>query len=231
MNERAEQAELLRRPPPDRFALDAIYATIDEYYGSRVAKYGATPRGVDWSCLATQRLRFVQLLKICDFSRPCAINDVGCGYGALIDFVRERYPGAVVDYLGIDLSRAMIRRARRRHRARPGQRFVVGSGSPRIADYAIASGIMNVKLDHSRGEWEAFVAQSLRDMYATSRRGFAVNFMAEIVLDHAMGQLYRTSPDPWRQYCQDELGATVETVDGYGMREFTLLVRRDGIAQ
>jgi len=213
-----------------RIGLDAVYATIESYYGSKVATYGATPRGVDWSCIASQRLRFVQLLKICDFSRSLSINDIGCGYGALIDFVCERYPAAIVDYLGIDLSPAMIRRARRRHRGRPGQRFVIGRLSPRIADYAIASGIMNVKLNHSPEEWEAFVAQSLRDMHATSRLGFAVNFMAELSSDNTMGHLYRATPDRWRRYCEDELGNRVEVLDSYGMREFTLLVRHDGAA-
>jgi len=56
-----------------------VYSDVEAYYGARVAKYGATPRGVDWSCQATQSLRFVQLLRICDFAAPFALNDVGCG--------------------------------------------------------------------------------------------------------------------------------------------------------
>jgi SAM-dependent methyltransferase len=216
--------------PQHSFALEKIHADIKGYYGSRVARYGATPLGVDWSCVATQRLRFVQLLKICDFSAPVSINDLGCGYGALLDFVFERYPGSEVDYLGIDLSPAMIRRARRRHQAQPGQRFLVGGVSPRVADYSIASGILNVKLHHSHQEWEGFVAQVLWDMHRTSRRGFTVNFMAEVPVYDSMEQLYRTRPDRWLRYCRGELGCSVEVITSYGMREFTLLVRRHKIA-
>jgi SAM-dependent methyltransferase len=212
------------------FGLEEIHADIEGYYASRVARYGATPLGVDWSCLATQRLRFVQLLKICDFCVPLSINDIGCGYGALLDFVSERYPASEVDYLGIDLSSAMVRRARRRHQARPGQRFVVGSVSPRVADYSVASGILNVKLHHSREQWEDYVAQVLRDMRGTSRRGFAVNFMAAVPLDKSTDQLYRTTPDQWLGYCRGELGCSIEVISGYGMREFTLLARRNEIA-
>jgi trans-aconitate methyltransferase len=87
-----------------------MYASIEAYYSARVAKYGATPLGVDWSCQATQSLRFVQLLKICDFAAPFTLNDIGCGYGALAAFLAMRYPEAKIDYLGLDLSRAMVSR-------------------------------------------------------------------------------------------------------------------------
>ena len=117
--------------------LDEVYRTIEAYYSSAVAKHGATPRGVDWTCVATQELRFVQLVKICDFATPFSLNDAGCGYGALLAYLSRRHPAAVIDYLGTDLSPAMIRHAKRRWR-RPGVRFVVAGASPRLADYSLA---------------------------------------------------------------------------------------------
>lgn len=209
-----------------------IYSDVEAYYAARVAKYGATPLGVDWSCEATQSLRFVQLLKICDFSAPFSLNDVGCGYGALCAFLAMRYPKARIDYLGVDLSKAMISRARRRFAA-PGRRFVVGKASPRLADYSVASGIMNVNVGYSRAVWEDFVAAMLGDMRRNSRRGFSVNFMRDSPTagegsdDSLATCLYRTSPSRWISYCQDQLGCSVETLESYGMKEFTLLVRCD----
>lgn len=204
-----------------------VRARIEAYYADKISRHGAGPRGVDWTCTATQELRFVQLLKLCDFSRPFLLNDVGCGYGALVGFVARRHPEADIDYLGIDLSPAMISRARRRHRDAQGCRFVVGNEIPRIADYAVASGVMNVMLDHPRALWEEFIADTLRRMHASSRRGFAVNFMAEKPDGTATEGLYRTDPSRWTLFCQQTLGCAVEIVDGYGMREFTLLVRPD----
>jgi len=206
--------------------LRPVHARIEAYYADKIARHGASPRGVDWTCVATQELRFVQLLKLCDFSRPFSLNDVGCGYGALVGFLARRHPQADIDYLGVDLSTAMISRARRRHRGVPGRRFVVGSGIPRIADYAVASGVMNVMLDHPRALWEEFVADTMRRMHASSRRGFAVNFMAEKSDGSGTEGLYRTQPRRWTSFCRQALGGSVEVVGGYGMREFTLLVRR-----
>lgn len=210
--------------------LRRVYSDVEAYYGAQVAKYGATPRGVDWSCQATQSLRFVQLLRICDFAAPFALNDVGCGYGALCAFLDLRYPDSRVDYLGVDLSRAMVSRARRRFQ-RADRRFAVGKASPRLADYSVASGIMNVNVGYSRAVWEDFIAAMLQDMRRTSRRGFSVNFMSDAVAaseapDSPATRLYRTSPERWIPYCENALGCSVETLDNYGMREFTLLLRR-----
>jgi len=205
-----------------------VLSDVEAYYSARVAKHGATPLGVDWSCWATQNLRFVQLLKLCDFSEPFALNDIGCGYGALVAYLAMRHPTAKIDYLGVDLSQAMVRRARRRFSG-PDRRFAVATSSPRIADYSVASGVMNVSLGHPREVWEDFVATILRDMRRASRRGFSVNFIRDTAgssaTDARAEGLYRTTPQRWIDVCESELGCSVETVDGYGMREFTLLIR------
>jgi SAM-dependent methyltransferase len=212
-----------------------VYSDIEAYYSARVARYGATPMGVDWSCQATQSLRFVQLLKVCDFSVAFSLNDIGCGYGALAAFLAVRHPKSKIDYLGVDLSRAMIQRARRRHTA-PDRRFTTRTTGFRIADYSVASGIMNVSLGHSRATWEGFVARTLAQMRRTSRLGFSVNFLADATCprtsaDPSVDDLYRTSPERWIRYCEDELDCSVKTVADYGMKEFTLLVRCDRIAR
>jgi SAM-dependent methyltransferase len=209
---------------PGAAPLDGVYAQVEAYYAAKVARHGATPLGVDWSCRATQELRFVQLLRLCDFAVPFSLNDLGCGYGALVAYLGWRHPGAAVDYLGVDLAPAMVRRARRRH-AGAGTRFAVGRRCPRVADYTVASGIMNVKLGQPRAVWEAFVAATLGEMRRASRRGFAVNFMAEAPPGSEPEGLYRTAPEPWARFCERELGCAVEVRDGYGLREFTLLAR------
>lgn len=216
-----------RRQAPE---LDAVCSGVEAYYTACVARHGATPRGVDWSCEATQGLRFVQLMKLCDASAPFSLNDIGCGYGALVPFLAARFASCEIDYLGIDLSRAMVSRARRRFSA-PRRRFVVAAESPRMADYSVASGIMNVNVGHPREVWESYIKDMLRQMHATSRRGFSVNFMRADAADHADGdlseaRLYRTMPEIWAGHCAREFPVMVEIIDNYGMKEFTLLVRR-----
>ncbi|MBN9562240.1 MAG: class I SAM-dependent methyltransferase [Alphaproteobacteria bacterium] len=202
------------------------YTSITRYYTAKILRHGATPRGVDWTCTATQELRFVQLLRICGGSSRFSLNDIGCGYGAVLAYFDRWERTATVDYLGLDLSATMIRHARRLWGERAHTRFVVGTTSPRAADYAIASGLFNVRLHEAPDRWTAFIARTLADMAATSRRGFAANFMApKDRAEDDTAELYRSVPAPWIEYCERVLGGSVELVAGYGLREFTLLVR------
>jgi SAM-dependent methyltransferase len=211
---------------PAHADLADIYTTITRYYAAKILRHGATPRGVDWTCTATQELRFVQLLRVCDGSAQFSLDDFGCGYGAVLGYFDRWQTHADVDYLGLDLSATMVRRGRRLWDARAHTRFVVGKSSPRVADYAIASGLFNVRLHEPPDRWTAFIARTLADMAASSRRGFAANFMApkERAADEE-AELYRSAPAPWTDYCERVLGGSVELVAGYGLREFTLLVR------
>jgi SAM-dependent methyltransferase len=208
--------------------LDAVFRNVEAYYTGKLAEYGATPLGVDWPCQATQWLRFVQLLKLCNFDTAVSLNDLGCGYGELATFLHRRYPRASIDYLGIDLSSAMVRRARRRHRGDPATRFLVGRTCRRQADYSLASGIMNVMLGHPPPLWENFVRNILTDMHCNSRQGFAVNFCRSGRADLGEDELYCSAPGPWVRFCEVELGCSVEIVGDYGLSEYTLLVRRNG---
>ncbi len=112
--------------PTHSAEMDGVFRSVEAYYTGKLMEYGASPLGVDWTCNATQWLRFVQLLKLCQFDADFSLNDLGCGYGELAAFLHQRHPGTRIDYLGIDLSAAMVQRARRRHRGEPTTRFVVG---------------------------------------------------------------------------------------------------------
>lgn len=215
------------RADPDLFV--EIYRKVDRYYSQKVAKHGAAPLGVDWSCVPSQELRFVQLLKLCDFSSTRTLNDFGCGYGALLAYLAWRHSDRRVDYLGVDVSEQMISRAERLWRERPRTAFVHGRLNPRIADYSVASGVFNIIQDIPVDLWEQYVKAVLRHLHATSREGFAVNFVtAQPEGPGAKPGLYRASAEFWIEFCETALDARVEWVHGYGLREFTLLVRRQG---
>ncbi len=213
--------------PASDLQLIQLHTGIERYYSEKVLAHGATALGVDWTCQPTQELRFVQLLRLCDFSQPFSLNDVGCGYGALLAFLAKRHQNEKVDYLGTDLSQAMIDQARpSRHKSIRSQ-FVVTGTIPRVADYSVASGIFNVRLNQPDARWTLFIKQTLSGMHAASRLGFAVNFLAPPAPDmQPVPELYRTSPDIWMSYCKRQFSAEVELLADYGMREFTLFVRR-----
>ena len=201
---------------------------VGNYYSDKLKRHGAAPRGVDWSSTASQFLRFAQLVKICDFDRPFSLNDFGGGYGALLAYLADRHASAEVAYRGIDIVPSMIEAARHRWRQVPRAEFTVGSGCGRVADYSIASGVFNVRLGWPLAAWDAYVESILSELHASSRIGFGVNFMSPLADEAAGENLYRAEPERWAGFCRDRLGCQVERIAGYGLPEFTLLVRRRG---
>jgi hypothetical protein len=236
---RSEKVQLIRREPTNEIGapvsdgtdLASVHAGIADYYTGKVKKFGATPLGVDWTCVPTQEMRFVQLLKLCDFTAAFSLNDLGCGYGALVSYLDWRHPGCTIDYLGVNLSQAMLRRARRLWRDRSNASFAHGHASPRLADYSVASGIFNVQLDQPRDVWERFIAATLDQLHRTSRHGFSVNFIkAPAAGIPGRYGVYSTLPTCWARQCAAQFGATTEVVDGYGLQEFTLIVRHPSLS-
>src|SRR2546422_823433 len=97
---------------------------VSSYYTDKLGIYGTTHRGVDWNSEASQVLRFDQLLRAFNLRQHFSLNDLGCGYGALCDYLQTK--GYDFTYAGCDLSDAMIQAARQRFAASPTLQFIVG---------------------------------------------------------------------------------------------------------
>ena len=203
-----------------------VLASVARYYTNKIDTHGPTPWGVDWPCALTQDLRFVQLLKVCGRRRSFSLNDLGCGYGALLSFIGRRYGTGKIDYAGVDISPSMISHALQLWGDRPSSQFSVSSELPRIAQFSVASGLFNVRLESAARTWTIFIEDVLGELHRASRLGFAVNFILPAPAGtKARPGLYRTLPEPWVAYCRKAFRADVAVVENYGLREFTLLVR------
>jgi SAM-dependent methyltransferase len=203
-----------------------ILGNVGRYYSERIEIHGATPRGVDWNSSESQRLRFAQLLKLCDRDAPFAINDYGCGYGALADYLLEK--GYSFRYYGFDISSRMIAKAIELHDAMDQVTFIGEERDLTEADYTVASGIFNVKLQTPAVEWESYLARTLATINTLSRRGFAVNFLTKYSDPEFMRpDLYYTDPLFVFDHCKTEFSRFVSLIHDYPLYEFTILVRKE----
>lgn len=204
-----------------------VLAEVSRYYSDKLAKHGPTPAGVDWKNGESQELRFRQFLRLFrDDSETIVVNDLGCGYGAFYDYLARL--GMACEYVGADISVAMIEQAQRLHSGAPHCRFVVGAGELPIADYTVASGIFNVKLGTSQAAWDACMRDALRSMDRLSRRGFAFNCLTIYSdADKMLDRLYYADPCQYFDFCKRSFSAHVALLHDYGLFEFTILVRKD----
>lgn len=200
-------------------------AEISRYYSEKLSLHGASPQGVDWNGAESQRLRFDQLVRVCETGQAFSVNDIGCGYGALFDHLSAL--GKQGDYLGVDISPAMIAKAEELHRGLPGCRFLVGDRADRTADYVLASGIFNVRLSAGDAAWRAHVLRTLEAINAGSKRGFAFNCLTRYS-DAALMQDYLFYADPCElfDFCKTRFSRNVALLHDYGLYEFTIVVRK-----
>lgn len=200
---------------------------IAAYYAARLAEHGTSARGVDWNGTEGQVLRLTQLLRLVEDPAEggFSINDVGCGYGALVDCLDARFPR--FSYTGLDISAEMVSAAQARHSGRPDCRFVTGATLDRPADYSVASGIFNVRLETPDAAWETHVLSVLDMMADNSTRGFAFNCLTSYSdADRMQARLYYASPSRMFDICMQRYGRNVALLHDYGLYEFTILVRK-----
>jgi SAM-dependent methyltransferase len=204
---------------------DKLLSEVADYYAARLAEHGETPRGVDWNGEESQVLRFEQLARVVAPAASVSVNDVGCGYGALYDYLAPRH--AQLAYCGCDIAPEMIQAARARHANAPGARFVEGARPPSAADYSIASGIFNVRLQRSDAEWLAYILATLDDLDRASTKGFAFNCLTSYSdADRMRDYLYYADPCRIFDHCKRRYSRDVALLHDYGLYEFTILVRK-----
>ncbi len=203
-----------------------LLAQVADYYTAKLAQHGDRPRGVDWNGADSQVMRFEQLCKVVPDEASFSISDVGCGYGALLDYLQQRYPEFT--YLGVDIAPAMIAAALKRYQGRAHARFCVGAEPPDIADYCVASGVFNVRQDRSDGEWLEYLHATLDVLDRSSRRGFAFNCLTSYSDPERMrADLYYADPCALFDRCKRRYSRHVALLHDYGLYEFTILVRKD----
>ena len=93
-----------------------IEYSLNKAYARRLYERGSTPQGVFWNSRQNQMVRFAALLSVVTghvawqktAPRTLSIADIGCGYGAMLEFIHTRSQFANLRYMGLDINPAMI---------------------------------------------------------------------------------------------------------------------------
>jgi SAM-dependent methyltransferase len=202
---------------------DQLLEGVASYYAEKLAQHGPTAAGVDWNSGHSQELRFEKLLLVVDEREAVSINDYGCGYGALAGYLATA--GLELDYYGFDVAPEMIEVARARFTT-PRHNFTTEPSDLPIADYTVASGIFNVRLEADDETWLAHALKTLDDMRALSRKGMAFNMLTSYSdRDRMRPHLYYADPGFILDQCVRRWSRRVAILHDYELYEFTVLVR------
>ena len=203
---------------------DSILAETARYYSAKIIEHGDSPKGVDWNSIDSQYTRFGELSRVIDLAADFSVNDLGCGYGALLDYFLDHKVNC--RYQGYDISGEMISAASTRHKSVPGASFTIAAAPTDTADYGLASGIFNVKQHRADDEWKIHLVETLDKMAATSRQGFAFNCLTSYSDPPKMREdLFYADPCWLFDLCKRKYSRNVALLHDYGLYEFTILVR------
>jgi SAM-dependent methyltransferase len=197
------------------------------HYESLLDQHGAVASGVGWNSESAQQQRFEQLCEILPREDiGLSVLDFGCGFGALAEFLAARRKQFT--YVGYDLSRNMVDCARKRANESH-VRFESDWNQVPTCDYAIASGVFNVRGNWSDERWRNYLEETLRSIHDRVTSGWSANFLtadSDPLLKRP--ELYYADPIGLFQWCRANLSRFVALHHDYPLFDFTILVRKAG---
>ena len=206
-------------------SIDETQKKLNEYFTEKLETFGATAKGVDYNGEQAQQIRFAELVKIVRPTSKFSVIDYGSGYGAMFDFLRAR--GWAFEYYGVDLIEKMVVAGREKYKDFPNAHFTTDEKELPIADYLVAAGIFNIKLDSSYEDWRNFVCETLPRMNALCSKGFSFNMLTSYSdPEYMKSHLYYADPCFFFDYCKRHFSKSVALLHDYGLYDFTILVRK-----
>jgi SAM-dependent methyltransferase len=205
-----------------------VLAPIAVAYGRRLKECGLHPRGVYWKTHEGQTLRFEILLGIIDprFDETggIRINDLGCGYGALFELLKDMPAMVGGQYYGYDISEDMVKTAQEKIQDSRAsfERNMIAS---KRADYSIVSGTFNMKMDSDPNYWLDYIKESLIQLWRTTERGLAFNMLSSYEKHKQFG-LYYADPSFFFEFCMQNLSKNVTLLHDYQLVEWAIFVHR-----
>jgi SAM-dependent methyltransferase len=143
-------------------------------YNDRLKKYGYDPKTLGW-VKGKQEVRFQVLSEIGNIDNS-SIMDIGCGFGDLYGFLKNK--GLNIRYTGVDLNSSLIDIAEKIY---PEAKFcVLDCDEEEIEgsyDWIFASGVFNFRLEDNH----SFIAGILNKMFRACNKGMAADFLSSYV--------------------------------------------------
>jgi len=203
-----------------------IRKKVGLYYSNKIIMFGTSSAGVDWNSKEAQELRFEQFLPLFTKNRTFSLIAYGCGYGELYLYLKSR--GFSFSFVGFDISKEMIKRAREYLPTDPSVTLVDNRKKLSQADFVVASGIFNVKSDVSQEQWKRYIISTLEDINSLANEGFSFNMLTSYSdYDFMQESLYYGDPCFFFDYCKRNFSKEVSLIHDYGLYDFSIIVRKN----
>ena len=183
---------------------------LSKIYYQRFLKYGAKPEGSFWFSKSRQESRFKIILnEICKINKSGKIDlaDVGCGYGALVTYLKSSLIRKGFQYSGYDVSEGLINQCKQEFRE-PWVDFSVGTYPNVIKQYCVMSGTYNMAATVNIVQWEKYVLSSILKCWQKTSRAMVFNLQIAKKTKITKEMIFYAERDRILDFCVTSLGPT-----------------------
>ena len=186
------------------------------YYDDKFLKFGNSIKSVGWSNSKDQFLRFEYLFKGINFTNK-KILDVGCGFGDLVEFLRLKV-GNNFSYLGIDISKNMIKQAKKNHFGDHINFKNVNLNS--LSNLDIDISVLSGALTYNHSSQTNLANYMIKKMYDISKDSASLNFLSSYS-DYQLKKNIHYQPEKIFKYSK-KISKKVNIFHDYDLFEFTI---------
>jgi len=211
-----------------RLSQSLFEASIRSAYTRRFRERGAQAEGVFWASRLSQQARFEQVLRDMKAeygSAGFSVADVGCGYGALFDYIRRTEAWRAVDYYGVDINKEMIGHCQREHRAHK-HRFTLGRQPDRPVDFASFVGTFNLCHTEDYQLWESYILRQLAYSWAQVRQGLVLN-ITSLPEARINNNIFYAEPERFAEKLAAQFGPTTACPTRFVDQDMTYVISKE----
>lgn len=195
---------------------------IRSQFKEAIQAFGPTSHGVLWNDEQQQFRRFEILFDLLNPTQPFSLNDFGCGYGALLQFLyKHNLP--FTQYYGYDMTQEMLDMASSLFFDK-NLHFINATFPTHHADYTVISGTFNLCDILERKVWIEYIFERLLLAFAKSNIGLAFNGLSPNKHPHVDGIFYIDKQE-MIDLCRYGLGiSTIKSYDDTILNEWAIVL-------
>lgn len=202
--------------------------SISLSYTKRFKQKGAQPEGVFWASKLTQIARFEHVLnqsaKAVDMQKPFRLTDIGCGYGALFEFINTTPRYHQIHYQGVDINTSFIQHCQTTFPAHKKQ-FSVGRQPQGNTDISVYVGTFNLCHTDDYTLWEDYIFTQIEKSWDVTRHAIALN-MTALPEAKIRNNIFYVEPKRFAQKLRHYFGKTEFSATRYVLDDATFLIKK-----
>ena len=179
-------------------------------FNSRFEAYGPTPEASLWFNKSRQLARFSKLTEAIVSrvsNNEVTIGDVGCGYGAFLDYLAKHNSEIRFKYYGYDIADRVIAYCSKNLQT-ANATFLHSSRPTRKADFHVMSGTYNYAPEMDVGTWRSYMRDEIKYIFSATNKCIVFNLMLADQACISKSNIFYEEMEHFLSFCMKELGKT-----------------------